>query len=210
MNQTCIQFSRSSPTFQNVNCVNQTYREQLNAISSYLDGSQIYGSSLAVSQSLRAFVNGTLKTSSGMSSGYPYMPKSSSDQCSANVNSNFMCFMGGENRTSENLGLVGVQTLFLRQHNRIATRLAALNPKWNDTIIFYEARKILLGIYQHIIFNEYIPATIGKTVPKLVVQPLGSYWNGYNVTLNAQLANEFAGAAFRLFSFLYIIKNISY
>jgi peroxidase len=182
MNQSCIQFTRSSPTFSNVNCVNQTYREQLNAISSYLDGSQIYGSTLAVSQSLRAFVNGTMTTSAGISNKYPYMPKSSKDQCS---NSAFMCFMGGENRTSENIGLVGVQTLFLRQHNRIATRLAALNPKWNDETIFYEARRILLGIYQHIIFNEYVPAVIGRIGAKsaLTVQPLGSYWTGYNTTV---------------------------
>ncbi len=179
MNQSCIQFTRSSPTFSNVNCVNQTYREQLNAISAYLDGSQIYGSTLAISQSLRAFVNGTLTTSAGISSKYPYMPKSSKDQCS---NSTFMCFMGGENRTSENIGLVGVQTLFLRQHNRIATRLAALNTQWNDDTIFYEARRIMLGIYQHIVFNEYVPAVIGRIGARsaLTVQPLGSYWTGYN------------------------------
>jgi len=179
MNQSCIQFTRSSPTFSNVNCVNQTYREQLNAISAYLDGSQIYGSTLAISRSLRAFVNGTMITSAGISSKYPYMPKSSKDQCS---DSTFMCFMGGENRTSENIGLVGVQTLFLRQHNRIATRLAALNTQWNDDTIFYEARRIMLGIYQHIVFNEYVPGVIGRIGARsaLTVQPLGSYWTGYN------------------------------
>jgi peroxidase len=90
--------------------------------------------------------------------------------------------MGGENRTSENIGLVGVQTLFLRQHNRIATRLAALNTQWNDDTIFYEARRIMLGIYQHIVFNEYVPGVIGRIGARsaLTVQPLGSYWTGYN------------------------------
>jgi hypothetical protein len=35
--------------------------------------------------------------------------------------------MAGEHRTSENLGLVGVQTLFNREHNRIATALAKVS-----------------------------------------------------------------------------------
>jgi len=34
--------------------------------------------------------------------------------------------MAGEYRTSENLGLVGMQTLFNREHNRIATALAKI------------------------------------------------------------------------------------
>lgn len=192
MNQTCIQFTRSSPTFQNVNCATQSYREQLNAISSYLDGSQIYGTSLAISKSLRAFVNGTMLTSVGMSASRPYLPKSSLDQCSTTSNSTLKCFMGGENRTSENLGLVGMQTLFLRQHNKIASRLAALNPSWSDETIFYEARRINVAIYQHIIYNEYIPATVGKAgYQSLVVQPLGSYWTGYDSSVNAYNLNTF-------------------
>ena len=184
MNQSCIQFTRSSPSFQNVNCQNQTYREQLNLISSYLDCSQIYGSTVNISNSLRAFVNGTLKTSAGMSASRPYLPKSTTDQCSANTDSTFRCFTAGENRTSENLGLAGVQTLFLRQHNRMATKLAAINPSWNDQTLFYETRRIVQAIYQHIVFSEWIPATLGANLTQdLRPRSAATYFKGYNASV---------------------------
>ena len=59
-------------------------------------------------------------------------------------------------RTSNNLGLAGVQTLFLREHNRIATKLASVNTWMNDEQLFNEARRILIGIYQHIVYNEWV------------------------------------------------------
>jgi hypothetical protein len=122
--QSCVQFTRSSPSFQSVDCLNQTYREQLNQVSSYLDLSQVYGSSRAVSDSLRTFTNGQLLTSAGLTANRPYLPKSSTVQCSTDANSQFTCFQAGEARADENLGLTGIHTLFVREHNRIASQLA--------------------------------------------------------------------------------------
>ena len=184
MNQACIQFTRSSPSFQNVNCQNQTYREQLNAISSYLDCSQIYGSTVNISNSLRTFVGGKLKTSAGMTSARPYLPKSSVEQCSTTVDANLKCFTAGDNRTSENLGLVGIQTLFLRQHNRLAARLASLNPAWNDQTLFMETRRIVQAIYQHIIYSQWIRSVIGQGSTLLNPAPNGRYFNGYDNTVH--------------------------
>jgi peroxidase len=63
------------------------------------------------------------------------------------------CFKAGEFRPSENLNLASVQTLFMREHNRIAVKLKAYNPTWNDTILYYEARRINLAQYQNIIYK---------------------------------------------------------
>ena len=90
--QTCIQFTRSSPSFQSVDCVNQTYREQLNLLSSYLDLSQVYGSSVDISNSLRSFSKGQLKTSVGVQANRLYLPKSTTDQCSTDTILRWYCY----------------------------------------------------------------------------------------------------------------------
>ena len=184
-NRQCLNFPRSSATFPTLDCslVTKNYREQLNLLSSYFDGTQIYGDSLEKSKSLRSFLKGQLKTSDGILNNRPYLPKSTSEQCSSRVNTT--CFMAGESRTSENLGLTGVHTLFMRAHNRIASQLASLNPAWSDETLYQETRRILLAVYQHIIYTEWIPATIGNGVDlELKVQPLNRYYTGYNPTVS--------------------------
>jgi hypothetical protein len=91
-----------------------------------LDGSQIYGSSLEVSKSLRSFQGGKMQTSAGLGrTSCPYMPLNSS-----------LLFVAGDVRANENMGLSSVHTLFLREHNRIATELAAINTLWNDERLY--------------------------------------------------------------------------
>ena len=102
-------------------------------------------------------------------------------QCSK-TNSSIKCFVSGDTRPSENLGLTGVHTLFMREHNRIAKQLALVNPKWSDYALFNEARRILIGIYQHIIYSQWIPSVIGNNTnyPDLEPKPLDNYFTGYN------------------------------
>ncbi len=185
--RTCLDFTRSSATFPTLDCSvtpAKNFREQLNLISSYFDGTQIYGDSLEKSKTLRAFTGGLLKTSDGVLSNRPYLPKSSNEQCSQ---AKTTCFLAGETRTSENLGLTGVHTLFMREHNRIASALSLLNPTWSDETLYYETRRILIAVYQHIIYNEWIPATIGKAVADLRVQPINRYYFGYDSSVNFEI-----------------------
>ena len=203
--QTCIQFTRSSPSFQSVDCVNQTYREQLNLVTSYLDLYQVYGSSASIANSLRTFTNGQMITSAGLSPNRPYLPKSAIDQCSTNNDLNLKCFQAGESRTSENLGLAGIQTLFLREHNRLALALANLNPSWNDNTLFFEARKILIGIYQHIIYTHWIKGTISCGNDKELNDPASAnknYSSPYNATVGIfylpRRSKSFIESPFRL------------
>jgi hypothetical protein len=70
---------------------------------------------------------------------------------------NLPCFEAGEDRTSENIVLISVQTLFLRDHNRVASQLAIVNPTWSDETLYQEARRIVIAELQHITFNEYRP-----------------------------------------------------
>ena len=55
-----------------------------------------------------------------------------------------------------------LHTLFMREHNRVATRLASLNPRWSDDTVYQEARRITVAEYQHIILKEWLPIIIGE------------------------------------------------
>ncbi len=95
-------------------------------------------------------------------------------------------FEAGESRVNENLALVSVQVLFMREHNRLATELNKLNPFWSDERLFNEARRILIAQYQHIIYNEYVPVTVGwNTASQFDLLPLQSneYHKGYDSTV---------------------------
>lgn len=124
-----------------------------------------------------------MKTSPGLApdglglSNKTYLPLSN-DTCSLDVVKSYKCFMAGEYRTSENLGLVSMHTLFNREHNRIASILAKLNPTWTDETLYLETRRIVIAIFQHIIYKEWLPLIIGDKS----LSPLNTtkYYTGYN------------------------------
>lgn len=48
-------------------------------------------------------------------------------------------------------------------HNYIAISLHNNNPHWDDNTLFNEARRILIAMYQIIIYKEYLPIVTGKS-----------------------------------------------
>ena len=46
------------------------------------------------------------------------------------------CFLAGGPRVNEQTVLAMVHTLFVREHNRIASELGKINPHWDDETIF--------------------------------------------------------------------------
>ena len=109
MKQSCVQFTRASGTFPTAKC-NVGYREQINLLSSFIDGGIIYGSSKKECDGLRLNSGGLLKTSLGVSLR-KYLPKSANKQCGSDPLS--FCFVAGESRVNENLALTSVHTLFV-------------------------------------------------------------------------------------------------
>lgn len=63
--------------------------------------------------------------------------------------------------------LVVMHTIFLREHNRLASELAQLNPHWSDEELFLEARQILMAEMQVIVYKEFLPALLGITLINL-------------------------------------------
>jgi peroxidase len=148
-------------------------RQQVNSITAFVDGSNIYGSSQAESDSLRSFEGGRLAES-----GSALLPKDENGM-----------YQAGDIRANENAALISMHTLWMREHNRVADGLAAENPEWNDETIFQEARKEVIASLQAVTYNEFIPAMIGENT-------LDDY-QGYNPHVNPQISETFATAAYR-------------
>jgi hypothetical protein len=114
------------------------------------------------------------------------------------------CFYGPDNRAFQTPSVTVIYTLWLYEHNRIATELKEYNSYWSDETLFQEARRITIAVYQHFIYNEFLPLIIGNDLIKTFnLKPLGrGYGKYYNNYLYANIYNEFATAAFPLTNYL--------
>lgn len=70
--------------------------------------------------------------------------------------------MSGDIRANENIGLAAVHTLWVREHNRVAGELAAINRHWNDETLFQEARRVVIAEMQHVTYNEFLPVVLSQ------------------------------------------------
>ena len=100
------------------------------------------------------------------------------------------CFLAGDNRVNEQAALAAMHTLWVREHNKIATELRRLNPHWGGERIYEETRRIVGALVQQITYEEWLPIAIGRDALPI--------YGGYNPNVNAGISNAFATAAFRL------------
>ncbi|XP_069810187.1 peroxidasin homolog isoform X1 [Dendropsophus ebraccatus] len=198
----CMFFARSSPVcgsgVTSLLMDSSYYREQVNMLTSYLDASNVYGSTQQESRELRDLSNqkGLLKVGQVVpTSGKHLMPSASGPptECMRDEReSSFPCFLAGDHRANEQLGLTSMHTLWFREHNRIAEYLFKVNPHWNGDKIYHEARKLVGAQMQHITYEHWLPKIFGE----VGLSMLGEY-KGYDPSVNSGIFNAFATAAFR-------------
>ena len=104
------------------------------------------------------------------------------------------CYLAGDLRVNEQTALTVMHTIWVREHNRIATALSALNPQWDEEKLFQEARKIVGAQIQKITYKDYLPLLIGDRLPELI---LDYSVQGYNDQTDPSIPNAFATAAYR-------------
>nr|XP_045591926.1 peroxidase-like [Procambarus clarkii] len=189
----CMNFVRSMFA-PRANPCNLGYAEQMNQVTHHLDGSQIYGSSAQEQQQLRQFRGGLLNVQ-----GRDLLPPDPDNILCQPARERNPCLRAGDNRVNQHISLTAIQTSFLRLHNRIARELARLNPDWSDETIYQETRRIVVAIYQHIIYNEFLPIILGKDymAENGLLPRREGYSRDYDSNINAALLNEFTTVAFR-------------
>jgi len=160
----------------NKSILTKNNRHALNSITSYIDGSNIYGSDNKTAKELRSLKgDGKLRMENGLLPKYDGF------------------FLAGDERANEHFGLTAMHTLWVREHNRIADALACKHPRWKDKKIYQEARRLVVAKLQAITYNEFLPALLGPNA-------MPDYWeniSGYDDGMQANISNVFAAGAYR-------------
>ncbi|ROT73076.1 Peroxidasin-like protein [Penaeus vannamei] len=159
-------------------------REQINQVTSFIDGSVLYGSSKEESDDLRAFSGGLLKVQRGPGGTQILVEDENQVDCKSPT-SRHKCFKSGDVRVNEHVGIASIHQLFVREHNRIAAALGDLNAHWTDEQIFQEARRLVGAEIQHIAYTEFLPSILGqsrklneKPITDTFYQPFDLYEQG--------------------------------
>ncbi|MGK7944176.1 MAG: peroxidase family protein, partial [Microcystaceae cyanobacterium] len=175
-----------------------------NKITSYLDGSVIYGSSQTTADALRTFSEGKLKMQTV--NGEHLLPFITEADVPVSNPLNLpesQLFASGDQRVNEQVSLIAIHTVMAREHNRLATeikaRLGEGEPELvqaftesglsEDEFIYQSARKVVGAQIQIITYDEFLPLLVGD-------HGLTAY-QGYDDTINASVSEEFANAAYR-------------
>ncbi len=176
-------------------------RQYINEITTFIDGSQVYGSEDERAEFLRAD-NGKLKSQN--INGEELLPYNTAGFQNAGGDDREDLFIAGDVRANEQIGLTAAHTLFVREHNSlaedIARRIEAGDRKVLNLLkksgleesefIYESARKVIGAQIQQITYSEYLPLLIGKN--------LIDDYSGYNPKVDPRISNEFANVSFRL------------
>lgn len=150
-------------------------RIQANDITAWIDGSNVYGSDEETANSLRSFEGGKL---------------SMSEDNMLPIDEYSGMYEAGDVRANENIALTSMHTLWAREHNSIATELAAENPDWDDETLYQEARQKVIAEMQVVTYNEYLPMLLGDNAI--------DRYTGYDSSVSPDISTEFSTAAYRI------------
>lgn len=183
-----------------------TPREQLNTVSSYIDAWAVYGGTEQRLEWLREGpVDGDLSNNGarlllteagnlptadirGDAASAPNMERVG--RLMAIPTADAETVITGDVRANENIALTTVQTLFAREYNRIAN---ALPDTLSEQQRFDIARQLVIATQQYITYNEFLPA-LGVELPEA---------SGYRLDVVPSVTTEFATVAYRAHSMIH-------
>jgi hypothetical protein len=99
-------------------------------------------------------------------------------------------FLGGDERSNENIALSTMQNLLVREHNYWADVIKAGDPTLDDNGIYQRARAFVGAEIQSITYRDWIPILLGPN-------SLTTY-TGYNSSVDPRVSLAFSTAGFRV------------
>nr|XP_040054956.1 LOW QUALITY PROTEIN: thyroid peroxidase [Gasterosteus aculeatus aculeatus] len=201
--RSCMPFHRSAPACPvgpGSDVPRARRRQQMNAITSFIDASPVYGHTPRRGALLRDLSgrSGKLAVNERFRDpgGRAYLPFASAlpSACLQTPRGERVeCFGAGDGRANEGLPLASLHTLWLREHNRMAGELRRVNAHWSPETVYQEARKVVGALHQIITMRDYVPKIIGQAAFDSYIGP----YRGYDPATDPSASNVFATAAFR-------------
>ncbi|CAG9115921.1 unnamed protein product [Plutella xylostella] len=194
-NVRCMNMTKSL-TYQYQGCLcNNTTPQRVTSSTATFDLSHLYGNTDEQVEKVRLFKDGLLKYEVD-AKGRIWPPSNkNSPFCPANVPPyETRCHDTPEAFTSNSLIPLNLMTVwFYREHNRIATKLAAINPKWDDERLFYTTRDIVIATYMQIYYYELMAVLLGRDnlIKRKVLSPDPSFRDIYDEEQFPQSSVEF-------------------
>ncbi|KAK7490593.1 hypothetical protein BaRGS_00018196 [Batillaria attramentaria] len=182
-------------------------RQQLNVITSFIDASNVYGSSAEEEEELREANGLGFLLKFERSRQGALLPSTEREICitrprgsSSAQAGESPCFLAGDERCNEQPQLATIHTIFLRLHNKIAQKMAAaIEPgsveNFNETV-FQSTRRVVGAIVQNIMYGEWLPIALGQST----VDELGlsvEERSQYDPQIDPSILTEFSTAAYR-------------
>jgi hypothetical protein len=166
-------------------------RGSVNAITPHVDASAVYGSTRERLDLIRQTGTPYLRTDQ-----HRMPPVSGETDLFIDGSPSQNMFFCGDGRCSENVFLTAIHTVWIREHNHQARRISLeFGEELDADEIFEYARRIVIAELQHVTYDEWLPALIGKNrkcVSNEREDPDG----------DQQITIEFASALYRLHSLI--------
>ncbi len=151
--------------------------EHENAITSFIDASNVYGSDPETEALLRVEGGKMLIRDDGLL-------ETTDDPTDGDG------LLAGDVRAGENVVLTSLHTLFVHEHNRLVDQFKADFPDMTDDELYLAAKARVEGMMQAITYNEFLPLLLGENaIPE---------YTGYDETVDPGIVTEFSTVVFRV------------
>ena len=162
-----------------------TPRQQINTVTAWMDGSFIYGSDEDRKQAV-AGADGRMDT--GENDTLP-CNKGGAPNDNPLGRKTTALLLSGDRRTNIQPGLFLLHTIFVREHNRVAEKIAEISPQRSVDDVFARARAFVTAELQALYIEDYMAVLLGEG-------RIARY-SGLKSDVNPGVSNFFSTAAFR-------------